>query len=394
MISSVSNFKILPKITRFVAILGLLGLVTFICGLFFAPQRIWANFLINFFYFTGLGVGAGFLIAIQYVANAGWGIAIRRIPEAITSTLPFAAVGGLVLIFGIHTLYEWSHEAVVAQDTILLEKSVWMNEPLFIARIIGYFVVWILLCKFLVKNSVKQDEDGDVKYTKRNVRNSVFFLILGIYTFCLASIDWIMSLQPHWYSTIFGWLNLASVFESAIAATVIVVVILRHIGYKQIFKTVHLHELGKLMMAFCFFWVYMWVSQHMLIWYSNIPEETSYYIFRHFGGWGSVSFVNLALNWLVPFLMLLPRKTKENDKVMFQAAIILLIGHWVDLYIMIMPSQFGAEPMLGIWEIGPFIGMISGFFWLVFKSLTKHNLIPTRDPYLVESLPEFEATKS
>lgn len=394
MISSVPNFKISPQITRMVIIFGLLGLVTFICGLFFAPQRIWANFLICFYYVTGLGVGAGILIAIQYVSNAGWGIAIRRIPEAITSTLPFAAVGGLVLIFGIHTLYEWSHEAVVAEDAILLEKSVWMNEPLFIARIIGYFVIWVLLSKFLVKNSVKQDENGDVKYTKRNVRNSVFFIILGIYTFSLASIDWIMSLQPHWYSTIFGWLNLASIFESAIAATVVVVVILRHIGYKHIFKTEHLHELGKLMLSFCFFWVYMWVSQHMLIWYSNIPEETSYYIFRHFGGWGSVSFMNLVLNWLVPFLMLLPRKAKQNDKVMFQAAIILLIGHWVDLYIMVMPSQFGSEPMLAIWEIFPFVGTIAVFFWLVFKSLTKHNLIPTKDPYLVESLPEFEATQS
>ncbi|MCC7430250.1 hypothetical protein IT568_05365 [bacterium] len=393
-ISTIPNFKISPKITRFVAIVSALGLITFICGLFLAPERIWTNFLICFYYLTGLGVGAGILISIQYVSNAGWGTAIRRVPEAIMGTLPFAAVGGLVLIFGIHTLYEWSHETVLTNDFILREKSVWLNEPLFIGRMVGYFVIWILLSKFLVTNSIKQDKDGDVKYTKKNVRNSVFFIILGIYTFCLASIDWIMSLHPHWYSTIFGWMNLASIFESSIAATVVVVVILRHIGYKHIFKTEHLHELGKLMMAFCFFWVYTWVSQHMLIWYSNIPEETSYYIFRHFGGWGSVSFMNLVLNWLVPFLMLLPKASKQNDKVMFQAAVILLIGHWVDLYIMVMPAHFGAEPVLGIWEIGTFAGMIFGFFWLVFKSLSKNNLIPIKDPYLVESLPEFEISKS
>lgn len=134
----------------------------------------------------------------------------------------------------------------------------------------------------------------------------------------------------------------------------------------------------------------MWVSQHMLIWYSNIPEETSYYIFRHFGGWGSLSFLNVILNWLIPFLMLLPRATKRSDKVMLQAAIILLIGHWLDLYIMVMPSIFGAVPVFGIWEIGTFVGMLAGFFWVVFRTLGKQNLVPVKDPYLVESLPELQ----
>lgn len=388
MINSMSTFRISANMNRILLILGVLGLITFIAGLFIAPERIWANFLISFYYLTGLGLGAGMFIAIQYISNAGWSAAIRRIPEAITATLPFAAVGALVLIFGIHTLYEWSHQAVVAQDDILQNKSAWLNEPFFIARTVGYFVLWIILSRVIVRNSVKQDESGEVKYTKRNVRNSVFFIILGVYTFCLASIDWLMSLQHHWYSTVFGWLNLSGMFLNALAVIVVVVVILRHMGYKHIFTTEHLHDLGRLLMAFSFFWVYMWVSQHMLIWYSNIPEETSYYIFRHFGGWGSLSFLNVLLNWLIPFLMLMPRTTKRSDKVMLQAAIILLIGHWLDLYIMVMPSVFGAQPTFGIWEIGTFVGMLAGAFWVVFRALGKRNLVPVKDPYLIESLPE------
>ncbi len=388
MIDSIQKLRMPASMNRTLLFLSALGLLTLIAGLFVAPERIWPNFLISFYYLTGLGLGAGLFIAIQYVSNSGWSSAFRRIPEAITSTLPFAAGGALVLILGIHTLYEWSHESVVAHDAILRNKSAWLNEPFFIARTLGYFVLWIVLSKVLVRNSVKQDESGDVLYTKRNVRNSVFFIILGIYTFCLASVDWLMSLQPHWYSTVFGWLNLSGMFLSALAAMVVVIVVLRHIGYKHVFTTEHLHDLGRLLMAFSFFWVYMWVSQHMLIWYSNIPEETTYYIFRHFGGWGSLSFLNVILNWLVPFLILLPRATKRNDKVILQAAIILLLGHWLDLYVMVMPSVFGADPLLGIWEIGPFVGMLAGFFWVVFRTLTKRNLVPIKDPYLVESLPD------
>ncbi len=388
MINSIPNLRIPAKVNRILLALGAIGLLTLIVGLFTAQERIWPNFLISFFYLTGLGLGAGIFVAIQYVSNTGWSVAIRRVPEAITATLPFAAVGGLALIFGIHTLYEWSHTTVVAQDEILTSKSAWLNEPFFIARTIGYFVLWIVLSRVIVRNSVKQDANGDVKYTKRNVRNSVFFIILGIYTFCLASVDWLMSLQPHWYSTVFGWLNLSGMFISTLAAMVVVIVFLRHLGYKHLFTTEHLHDLGRMMMAFSFFWVYMWVSQHMLIWYSNIPEETSYYIFRHFGGWGSLSFLNVILNWLIPFLMLLPRATKRSDKVILQAAVILLIGHWLDLYIMIMPAIFGADPVFGIWEIGTFVGMMAVFFWVVFRALGKHNLVPVKDPYLVESLPE------
>ena len=390
-----TNNNLIPKldvsrsIVRLLLIVSVIGLITMIFGLFLAPERIWPNYLIAFYYLTGLGLGAGMFVAVQYVANAGWSVALRRIPEAITATLPFAGIGAVILIFGIHTLYEWSHQSVVVEDTILQNKVSWLNEPFFIARTIGYFLIWIIFSRIIVKNSVRQDEDGDVRFTRRNVRYSVLFIITGVYTFCLASVDWLMSLQPHWYSTVFGWLNLSGMFLAALAAIIVIMVILRHLGYGHIFTTGHLHDMGRLLMAFSFFWVYMWISQHMLIWYSNIPEETSYYIFRHFGGWGSLSFLNVVLNWGIPFFLLLPKATKRNDKIMLWAAIVVLLGHWLDLYIMIMPSIFAAEPVLGWWEIGIFAGMIAVFFLIVGTALQKQNLLPVKDPYLIESLPEF-----
>ncbi|MFQ5627574.1 MAG: hypothetical protein ACE5I1_02340 [bacterium] len=387
MIQPISGFDISASTKRLLLGLMALGLIVFVAGLLTAPERIWPNFLIAEYYLLGLGLGGAFIIAVQYVSYAGWGTAFRRIPEAITSTLPVAGVGVFVLIFGIHSLYEWSHSTAVAGDEILQGKSAWLNQPFFIARLIGYFVLWIGLSRIIVRNSLRQDTDDDVIYTKRNVRNSVFFIILGVYTFCLASIDLLMSLQPHWYSTVFGFLNLSGMFMSGLAIVAVLLVILRRAGFAHIFTADHLHDVGRLLMSFSVFWVYMWVSQHMLIWYSNIPEETSYYVFRHFGGWGSLSFLNVVLNWLIPFVVLLPRASKRNDKIMLYIAVVVLIGHWLDLYIMVMPTAFGAEPTLGIWEIAPLAGVMALFFWATFRTLAKKKLLPVNDPYLVESLP-------
>ena len=387
-----SGFEISRTAKQFLLVFMAFGLVVFLCGLFAAPERIWPNFLIAEYYFIGLGMGAVFFIAIQYVSNGGWAVGMRRIPEAMGSTLPIAGLGALVLIFGIHALYEWSHVAVVAEDPILRGKQAWLNEPFFIARLIGYFIIWVGLSRMILKNSQRQDDHADLAYTRRNVRNSALFILFGAYTFCLVSFDLLMSLQPHWYSTVFGFLNIAGMFLSSLAMIAIFIVLLRQAGYAHIFTTEHLQTVGNMILAFCTFWVYMWVSQHMLIWYSNIPEETSYYIFRHFGGWGTLSLVNVVLNWLIPFFVLLPRLSKRHDKTMLQVSIIVLLGHWLDLYIMVIPAT-SSEPSLNIWEIGPIVGTLALFFWLVFRRLGKFNLVPVNDPYLVESIPQQHASK-
>ena len=383
------KFTIPDSAQKILSALVLLGTAVFIIGLFVAPERIWPNFLINEFYLLTLGLGATFFIASLYASNAGWATAFRRIPEAMTTVLPLAGIGTVILIFGIHTLYEWSHKTAMLNDKILLGKSAWLNEPFFIGRLLFYFILWIVLSRIIVKNSLKQDTDDNPEHTSRNVRVSAIFLVTGTLTFVFASIDLIMSLQPHWYSTVFALITLSGMISSSLAAMTILMIILRAAGLKHLITRDHLHDMSSLLLSFSVFWVYMWVSQHMLIWYSNLPEETTYYIFRHFGGWGSLSFLNVMLNWLIPFLALLPRVSKSSDKVLLQVSIVLLIGHWLDLYIMVMPITVGAEPALGIWEIGMFIGMIALFFWIVLRRLQTINLVPTNDPYLVESLPDF-----
>ncbi len=382
------HYQVSKKTQRLLAFFTILGLVIFIAGLFVAPKRIWPNFLIAEMYVLSLSLGAALYMAIHYVTNSGWDAAIKRIPEIISTFLPIAAIGGLVLIFGIHTLYEWSHESVVAHDEILLQKASWLNETFFIIRLAVYFTIWIVLSHRIVRNSLLQDQQASLEFTQRNVRNSVLFLVFGGISLILASIDLLMSLQPHWYSTVFPLIVLSGLLVSGIAVITIFVIILRRAGFDHVFTKEHLATLGSLMMSFSVFWVYMWVSQHLLIWYSNLPEETSYYIFRHFGGWGSLSILNVVLNWFIPFIVLLPKQTKRNDKILLQMAIVLLIGHWLDLYIMVMPVFLGAQPTLSLWEIGPMMGFVALFFLVVLHKLSKVPVIPRNDPYLVESLPE------
>ncbi len=364
------------------------GLVTFIAGLFFNPDRIWPNFLIAEVYLIGLGLGAGFFIAIQYVSNAAWGTAYRRIPEAMLSILPHALGGLLLLAFGVHTLYEWSHESVVMHDPVLQEKAGWLNVPFFFGRLLFYFAGWIYFSRKMVRHSLQQDEDDDPKHTRKNVTNSAIFILFGTFTFCFASFDLLMSLQPHWYSTVFGLLTLSSLFLNAVAAITIVAILVRRLGFDHLITEDHLKDLGILLMSFSVFWVYMWVSQHLLIWYSNIPEETSYYMFRHFGGWGSLSFLNVVLNWFIPFAVLMPRATKRNEKLLLQVSVVLVVGHWLDLYIMVMPVTFGESPAFGLWEIGLMTGALALFAFTTFRTLEKRQPVPVNDPYLVESLPE------
>ncbi len=387
----VNTYQVSKNTQRILTAFAIGGLIVFIAGLFVAPQRIWPNFLIAEFYVLSLTLGAALYTAIHYSANSGWDAAIKRIPEMISTFLPITAIGAIVLIMGIHTLYEWSHHAVVAQDEILMKKSSWLNEPFFIVRLAIYFGIWIALSRAIVRNSLLQDKNPDLLYTKKNVRNSVLFIVLGGISLVFASIDFLMSLQPHWYSTVFPLIILSGLLVSGIAVITIMVIILRKAGFDHVFTTDHLATLGSLLMSFSVFWVYMWVSQHLLIWYSNLPEETSYYIFRHFGGWGSLSFLNVVLNWFIPFIVLLPRGTKRNDKVLMQMAIVLLVGHWLDLYIIVMPVFLGAQPTLSIWELGPMVGFVALFFLFVLNKLSKVPIVPLNDPYLVESVPHTES---
>lgn len=386
MIPGTLKFRLEQKTQKNLVIIAAIGGAIFIAGLFFAPERIWPNVLLANYYLLSLGLAGIFFVALQYVSNAGWSAAIRRVPEAMSSVLPISGVIALLTIFGIHSVYEWSHESAITHDHLLQAKSGWLNIPFFIVRSVIYFILWSSFTYFIVRSSRRQDENGDVSHTKINTRLSAIFLVVFALTFSLASIDWIMSIEPHWYSTIFGIYNFSGLFLNGLATLTIIVILLRRWGvFSGIVNDEHLHDLGKLIFAFSTFWMYIWFSQYLLIWYANIPEETSYFIRRESGSWATFSIMNVVFNWVLPFIVLISRSAKKNEGLLLKVCIIIMIGHWIDLFWMILPP-FMTTPAFSIWEIGPMAGVVGLFFLVVFRTLSRANIIPVKDPMLIESL--------
>jgi len=362
------------------------GGAALIAGLFLDPARAWANLLINNFYYLSLGLGALFFIAIHFLAGSSWWTVLRRIPEAMSSILPVTAVLMFVLIFGMHGLYHWSDHEAVLNDPILSAKAPYLNVPFFFARMVFIFGIWILFAWLFRKNSRREDSAVDLTPHKSLVRTSALFIPAFALTFAVASMDWIMSLEPHWFSTIFSLYTFSGLFLHGIAVITLFAILLKERGYlKDFLNENHLHDLGKLIFGFSTFWAYIWVSQYMLIWYSNIPEETAYFIVRTDPDWSWLFLLNLALNWLIPFVILMPRAAKRNPAVLKRICVTLLVGHWLDLYLMVMPNTVGKR-WVGPLEILVALGYGALFFYVVGKALSRAPLVPQRDPYLVESL--------
>lgn len=381
-----NRFKINQSLFNWISGATAVGVLTLILGVLFS-ERIWPNVLLAAWYITGIGFSGIMFVAIHYVSNAGWGVAIRRIPEAMFAALPIGFLLMILVVLGAHHIYEWTHLDVVAKDPILQGKQPWLNLPGFIIRIPIYFGLWFLFGKPILNHSRKQDEDGDASHSVKSMRWSAAFLYLGGIAFVIASFDWIMSVEPHWFSTIFGFYNFAGMFDAGLAFMIIVLIYLRRGGYLPELKNDHLHELGRYLFAFTTFWVYIWFSQHMLIWYANLPEETGYYLKRHFGSFGVLAVLNICLNWLIPFMILMFRKTKRSEKSLLLASFIVLAGHWTDLYMMIFPPLLDTDvPVFGLMEIGVVFGIIGVTMWVVLNKISKGNMIPVEDPYLEESL--------
>ena len=363
-----------------------MGIVALVLAFHHDPLRAWANVLLNQFYFVSLSLGGVFFIAIHYLSNASWATGLRRVPEALIGYLGPAFLFGLLTYFGLHSLYHWTHADVVIADALLKHKSVYLNIPFYMARLVLFFMIWIFCAKKLVRNSYLQDNDGQYAWTQQNLKYSAIFLVLFALTFTLASYDWIMSLEPHWYSTIFSVYTFAGLFLHAISAITLIVLILLALGVlKNVINENHLHDLGKLIFAFSTFWAYCWFCQFMLIWYANIPEETTYFLSRLNGSWFYLFIFNVVANWLVPFFVLMTRRAKRNSIVLWFITLWLLMAHYLDLYLMVYPGTLKGV-VFGFTEVFIFLGFGSLFLWIVFKGLQKVSLVPIRDPYFEESL--------
>ena len=348
-------------------------------------DRIWADLLVNGFYFLSLALAGLVFLAIQYLAGAGWWSAIRRVPEALMTVIPLAAVPMLALYFGRGTLYPWTHPELL-HDPVVAGKSAYLNTPFFFARMLLFLAVWSGFAVLLRRASLAQDRDDDLRHHRRMVRASAGFLVVFAVSFSLASFDWLMSLDPRWSSTIFAVYTFAGLLLEGIAAITLCVVLLRgRYPLADVVNESHLHDLGKLLFAFSTFWAYIWVSQYLLIWYTNLAEEIPYYVERTRGGWLLLFLLDPVLNWVVPFIVLLPRAAKRNPVVLKWTAAVVLVGRWLNLYLIVGPEVLD-RPRLGLLELLLAAGYAGLFIFLAARALTGAPLIARNDPFLVESL--------
>jgi len=361
------------------------GVIVLVIGFIVSPERTWANFLLNNYYFLSLSIGATFFMAIQYITQSGWSAMFKRVPEAIGSYIPIAAILMLFFIIGAHSIYHWAHTESVLDDQLIQHKSVFLNLPFFIIRMVIYFVLWIYMIRLLRRASLKEDIEGGLEYFhKSEFYSKVYIFILAI-TFSLATFDWIMSIDAHWISTIFAVKNFVSAFYHAVAVITLIVILLNKMGYIKLLNKYHLHDFARYIFILGIIWIYFWFSQYLLIWYANMPEETIYYHTRLQGGWKVLFFANIALNWAIPFIVLLSEKADRSKIVLTIICIILIIGQWVDLYMQITPGAL-KELHFGYIEVGTFLGFVGLFALIVGKALSNAPVIPKNHPYLEESM--------
>jgi len=356
-------------------------------------QRLYANLWINNLFFVGLSAIGIFFIAIQYVSQAGWSVGLKRIPMAMASWLPIGAVLMIVVfLIANHDLFHWTHEYLYDKadprfDPILDAKKGYLSFGFYMARMVIFFGVWYMFFIQIRKQMLAEDLDGGVAHWKKSMALSAGFLVFFGYSSSIAAWDWVMSIDPHWFSTMFGWYVFASWWVSGLALISYIAILLKDRGYLVIVNENHLHDLGKFVWAFSIFWTYIWFSQFLLIYYANIPEETIYFVERWKSDqYSGYFFLNLILNFFMPFLLLLPRDAKRHSRFMKVVAPIILFGHWIDFYLMITPGTLKENGGFGLLEIGLLMVYASAFIYTVLHSLAKHPLVAKNHPMMEETL--------
>lgn len=350
--------------------------------------RAWHSFLTSAFFFMNIALGGLFFAAFNNVANAGWSATIRRIAEAFTAYLPAAMVTFLVIgILGATALYPWLNPKIASTDQLVIAKKAYLNYPFYLVRIVAFFGLWLLFKKLIVGNSLKQDETGDPKFTLKNASLSVAFILVFALSYSLFSVDSMMSLEPHFFSTIWGVYCFAGMLQSFFATMILFCLYIIKKGFSRgMINEEHVHDLAKYMMAFTVFWAYIAFSQFMLIWYANLPEETFFYLDRTHGGWMMATAALFIFKFAVPFLLLLPRWAKRTPAHLVAVSLLILVMQYVDIHWMVYPNLNQEKWILGWQEIGIFAGFAGLFIWAVTRFLSRHNIVAIKDPRLHEAM--------
>ncbi|MCY4161076.1 MAG: quinol:cytochrome C oxidoreductase [Flavobacteriaceae bacterium] len=353
-------------------------------------NKPWAAVYVSALFFFFIALGALAFYAVQRASQAGWPIVLYRVMESISAyVIPGGMIVFLILLFsvlGANHMFVWTDPKVVAYDVIIQNKSWYLNINGFIVRSLVILLGWGLYRTLVRRFSLKQDEDTAlaVNYHKKNFKLSAGFLVFYILSVSVMSWDWLMSIDPHWFSTLFGWYVFASMFVSGITVIAMTTIYLKSKGYLDFVNSSHIHDLAKFMFGISIFWTYLWFSQYMLIWYSNIPEEVTYFISR-FEDYQLPFLSLLVFNFLFPVLILMNTDFKRTNYIVIVTGIIIVIGHYLDVFHMVMPGTVGDQWSLGFVEIGAFVFFFGLFILIVFRSLEKAPLLAQNDPFIEES---------
>lgn len=364
-------------------------------------KRIYASLWSNNVFFAGIGIIGLFFVAIQYAAQAGWSAGIKRIPLAMGSWIPVAGVLMVVLWFVAKgDLFHWTHADLFDTkshdyDKVIAGKAGFFYWPLgggtfpvfFFARMIIFFGLWWLFLVRIRKEMLAEDIDGSVEHWYSARKLSAIFLVIFAVSSSVAAWDWMMSIDTHWFSTMFGWYTFASWWVTGLSVITLIVVMLKEAGYLKMVNANHLHDLGKFIFAFSIFWTYIWFGQFLLIYYANIPEETVYFIARmKTAPYNWIFYANLFLNFVFPFLLLMTRDAKRFGSTLKLVCVIVIVGHWLDHYQMVTPGVMKNDGGIGFLEIGLTLVFAAAFLYVTLSALSKIQLVAKHHPFMEESL--------
>ncbi len=357
-------------------------------------HRLFANLLLNSYYFLLIAVAALFFLAVNYAANAGWATLLKRVIESISSFLPVAVVILTIVIY-LGKDYIYKHwfpymEAKVPEespqfDKILDSKSWFLSRGWLLVGVPTIMLIWWAFRFILVRFSHKEDEEGGLANFKKSITFSAAFLVVFAFSFSVLSWLVMMSIDAHWYSTIYSVYNFAIAFVTGLTVICFFTLFLKSKGYMEVVSDEVIHDIGKFMFAFSIFWAYIFIAQFLLIWYANIAEESIYFTRRLTPHFKYFFRTNIVMCFALPFLILMMRNAKRNPKVLLVAGSIILLGHWLDLFLMIMPGTVGESAQIGALEIGLTMTFAGVFIFWVLNNLSKRNLYPKNHPYLLES---------
>lgn len=378
-----------------VGVLGMLASVGYAMGVEGSWERFSWSYLVNWLFFLSIAIGGLFWLLVQNITRAAWSVAVRRPLEGITGALPWMVIFGIPVVLMSHTLYFWTHADVRANDPLVIAKLAYLNEPFFYARVAVYFVSWIFAVLYLRRLSVAQDQDGDPERTLRSERFSIVMMFVFAITVTFAAFDFVMALDAHWFSTIFGIYFFAGCALGAMSFLAFLLWFLQSRGFiENAVSKEHYHDVGKFMFGFVIFWAYIAFSQFMLIWYAHIPEETGWYLRRMEGFFGQLGIVLIFGHFFLPFLALISRVPKRRKGLLAIAGLYLLAVHWIDIYWLVMPemASHGASHAaehghaFGVQDFTLLIGFGGLFVAAVARTLSSTKLIAVKDPRLAESL--------